>query len=465
GAVADLPPADHPGRRAGAGGPARRAGANRRRWHGPVGRAVARPEPDRNGDRHLGAARVEVRPRRRGRDPPWSARHPQRRRRVGRLRGAGVAAGAGVLGGRGAPTANPRHRSRQSGHRVSGQRHDHAIGRLGGRCGPDQHWRRAGRAVGGVLPGVPPDRAPPGRAGARGPDPGLGAEPARVVPEARPAPRPGDLGDRRGAGRHVGRRAGVRRPNCPRCGRPDHRSGAGGGSVSRREVPRRRHPRDRRTARGRGRNPNRRPARVGRLPARRPCQPDRPWPGSDCRRTDPRRPADRAGPARHRPRRHRPCCSPVRRHRPRRRQRPPREYAGRGHQDPARRPARGRRFDRYQGRLCRRRVRCLHRLARRSGRDGLPGPRAAGRRHGRDHDRGTGRRGRAAPPPTILHPSGRRPMRLLHPRHAHGRRQAAGRTAGPRGSRRSGRPQRQSLPVHGIPEDPGRGAGRGGGAV
>ena len=68
-------------------------------------------------------------------------------------------------------------------------------------------------------------------------------------------------------------------------------------------------------------------------------------------------------------------------------------------QDAAQRAARGRRADRHQRRLRRGRVRRLHRLDRRPGGDVLPGARAAGPQRADHHHRGPGRR-----PTTTLHP-------------------------------------------------------------
>ena len=64
--------------------------------------------------------------------------------------------------------------------------------------------------------------------------------------------------------------------------------------------------------------------------------------------------------------------------------------------------------------------------------------------------------GRPAPPPARLRRMRRRPVRLLHPRHAHGRRQAAGRAPHAHRRRDTGRPQRQHLPLHRLPQNPRR---------
>ncbi len=94
-------------------------------------------------------------------------------------------------------------------------------------------------------------------------------------------------------------------------------------------------------------------------------------------------------------------------------------------QDAARRAARERRADRREGRLRRGRVRRVHGLARRRGGDVVPGARGAGaRRGGHDHRR-PGRRRRAAPAAAGVHRLRRGAVRLLHPRDADGRREAA----------------------------------------
>ena len=100
----------------------------------------------------------------------------------------------------------------------------------------------------------------------------------------------------------------------------------------------------------------------------------------------------------------------------------------RDEQDAARCPARGCRADRDEGGVRRGRVRRLHRLARRPGGDVLPGPGAPGARRDGDDDRGARRAGerRRCTRCSRLHRQRGGPMRLLHPRHADGRGEAAG---------------------------------------
>ena len=98
-----------------------------------------------------------------------------------------------------------------------------------------------------------------------------------------------------------------------------------------------------------------------------------------------------------------------------------------------------------------------------AGGDVLPRPGGAGARRAAHHHRGPGeyQRRRAASAPARLHRARRGAVRLLHPRHADGRRQAARRAAASRPRRGADRAQRQHLPLHRLPQDPRRRAQRG----
>ena len=285
----------------------------------------------------------------------------------------------------------------------------------------------------------------------------LGASRARHLPQARPAPRAGDLGHRP----RVRRRARSRRHR--------HATRASRSAVSRRPSCARVAP-----SALIGRAARRGALRAGRARRVRRCRADRRHPrfgrataattlAALVARGLERSPADakRDG----YPRRAR-CCS--RRRSPARRRAPfdgtisttingARARArGRAAQDAAGRAARERRPDRREGRLRRRRVRRVHGVARRRGGDVVPRPRDAGARRGDHHDRRARARRRAAPAAAGVHRLRRRAVRLLHPRHDHGGCEAARRAPLAVARRAPGRDQRQHLPLHRLPQDPRR---------
>src|SRR5690242_8086104 len=186
------------------------------------------------------------------------------------------------------------------------------------------------------------------------------------------------------------------------------------------------------------------------------------------------------GAARHGRTRHDNRLPARRRHHDHDQRRAPCLRPGRHAQDAAQRPARGRGADRHQGGLRRGRVRRLHGLAERAGRHVVPRSGGAGppRRH--HHHRGAGRnrsrllclpsplrggaRGEvrvAASAATGVRRACRRPVRLLHPRHADGRSEAVARASPARCRRCMRRARRQYLPLHRLPQNPGCGPERG----
>ncbi len=115
---------------------------------------------------------------------------------------------------------------------------------------------------------------------------------------------------------------------------------------------------------------------------------------------------------------------------------------------------------RHEGGLRRRRVRRVHGMARRTSGDVVSRARLAGARRGRHDDRRLGGRQRAASAASRVRRSRCGAVRLLHPGDADGRREAArrARRADARGT--SDGDQRKHLPLHRVPQDSGRDAGR-----
>ncbi len=330
--MADLPAAGHSRRDVEPPGSAYRQGPHRRRGHRPASRAIARGAAHVHPHRHHARSGTEVRPRTGWADPHRCPGHTQRRDCLPRLPSPRSAPGAGLLGSRCSPVAHPRDSRGQSGHGLARQRHDHAAGCPPLRGRALQPLRRACRSSVRFLPGSAPDGAAVRRTPAGDPFPGDEPTPAWAVRQAGSTAGASHLGHRLRAGARAGRRPRLRSSHRARLLSADHRSRLDRRGLSPRQTARTVRLRRDRAVGLHGCHPDRRRARIRRLPARHAGWSDRGRIASHCRWHRGRGIAGLAGPAANPKERGAP--STLRRHHHHDHQRHPQGPTGRRNQDP-----------------------------------------------------------------------------------------------------------------------------------